>query len=168
MKRSLKERLARAGPIRDVGRVRSGSPVDLVLRPGPELAKIKTVAASESLARRGLSLLRAKRTVEAIIDRGEAIIHVPVVDDVKSFVKELQKVGIKAARLASRQVDVRALRNRLGLTQEQFALRFGFDIDAVQNWEQGLTNPDRAALAYLRVIERQPTEAARAQEEPVF
>ena len=46
-------------------------------------------------------------------------------------------------------------------------LTFDLDVDAVQNWEQGRYQPDRATLAYLRVIERQPTEAARAQEERV-
>jgi len=58
------------------------------------------------------------------------------------------------------------MRAKLQLTQEQFALRFGFDLNSVQNWEQGRRAPDRAILSYLRVIERDPETAARAQEEP--
>ena len=62
-------------------------------------------------------------------------------------------------------VDVKPLRAALGLTQEQFALRFDLDIDAVQNWEQGRCKPDRATLAYLRAIAAAPREVAAAQEE---
>jgi len=51
----------------------------------------------------------------------------------------------------------------LGLTQEQFALRYGLDLDTVQNWEQGRTKPDKASAAYLRVIARRPDEAVAAQ-----
>jgi putative transcriptional regulator len=51
----------------------------------------------------------------------------------------------------------------LGLTQEQFALRYGLDLDPVQNWEQGHTKPDEASSAYLRVIARRPDEAVAAQ-----
>jgi len=59
---------------------------------------------------------------------------------------------------------VRALRERLGLTQEQFALRFNLGLDTVQSWEQGDRTPDRYANNYLRVIERDHALAARAQE----
>ena len=75
------------------------------------------------------------------------------------------QAGIKARRLAQTAVDVRALRERLGLTQEQFALRFAIDLDALQNWEQGRREPEPTVVAYLRVIERDPAAAAKAQEE---
>jgi putative transcriptional regulator len=48
------------------------------------------------------------------------------------------------------------------LLQEQFAVRFGFDLDTLQNWER---KPDRAVMAYLRVIERMPDAASEAQED---
>jgi putative transcriptional regulator len=50
------------------------------------------------------------------------------------------------------------------LTQEQFALRYGLDLDAVRNWEHKRRTPDLAAQSYLRVIERMPQEASEAQE----
>ena len=62
-------------------------------------------------------------------------------------------------------MDVKQVRAGLGLTPEQFALRFGIDVDALQNWEQGLCNPDRATLAYLRAIAEAPRDVAAAQEE---
>jgi putative transcriptional regulator len=60
------------------------------------------------------------------------------------------------------EVNVAAIRKQLGLTQGQFAARFGFKLDAVQNWEQGRRRPDGAARAFLRVIEREPDAVQRA------
>jgi len=59
-------------------------------------------------------------------------------------------------------IDVTAIRTRLGLSQAEFAARFGFKLDAVQNWEQGRRRPDGAARAFLRVIEREPDAVQRA------
>ncbi len=52
-KSSLRERFARLGPVRDVDRNRSGSPVEFVLRPAR--ARIETISATRVLAKRGLS-----------------------------------------------------------------------------------------------------------------
>jgi putative transcriptional regulator len=164
-KPSLKARFARLGPVRAVNRVRSGSPVDLVLRPARK--RIETVSAALALAQRGLSVLRAKRTIEAMIEEGEAVVHLPTVENIAALARELDTAGVKATRMARDPVDVQALRVHLGMTQEQFALRFGFDLDAVKNWEQGRRTPDRAVSSYMRVIARQPREAAQAQEEEV-
>jgi putative transcriptional regulator len=51
---------------------------------------------------------------------------------------------------------------RLGLSPEHFASRYGLPPDMVRAWEAGRTKPDPAALALLRVIEREPEAAARA------
>ncbi len=59
-------------------------------------------------------------------------------------------------------MDVAAIRNSLGLSQVDFAMRFGFKLDAVQNWEQGCRRPEGAARALLRVIEREPAAVQRA------
>jgi putative transcriptional regulator len=59
-------------------------------------------------------------------------------------------------------VDIAAIRKRLGLSQSEFAARFGFKVDAVQNWEQGRRRPEGAARAFLRVIEREPAAVQRA------
>jgi len=59
-------------------------------------------------------------------------------------------------------LDVKAIRQRLGLTQTEFAARFGFDVRSVENWEQGRRQPERPARAFLRVIEREPDAVLRA------
>jgi putative transcriptional regulator len=58
--------------------------------------------------------------------------------------------------------DVKAIRQRLGLTQAEFVVRFGFDVQAVENWEQGRRQPERPARAFLRVIDRAPEAVMRA------
>ena len=118
-----------------------------------------------ALARRGMTMLRAKRAVEAMLDDGEVAIGVPTVENVSVLAGELREAGLEVARIATGPVDVRALRLSLGLSQEQFARRYNLDLDALQNWEQGRRIPERAVLSYLRVIAAQPAAAARAQEE---
>jgi putative transcriptional regulator len=72
--------------------------------------------------------------------------------------------GVRAGFVAHvpEEVDVAAIRKRLGLSQGDFAAQFGFKLDAVQNWEQGRRRPDGAARAFLHVIEREPDAVQRA------
>ena len=53
-------------------------------------------------------------------------------------------------------VDVRSVRRKLGLSQTQFAARFGFTPATVKNWEQGRTQPDGPARTLLAVIAHHP------------
>ncbi|MCC7023142.1 MAG: helix-turn-helix domain-containing protein [Thermomicrobiales bacterium] len=50
----------------------------------------------------------------------------------------------------------REIRQRLDLTQEQFAERFEIPLGTLRDWEQGVSVPDRAARTLLRVIEEDP------------
>jgi putative transcriptional regulator len=59
---------------------------------------------------------------------------------------------------------VRALRAKLGLSQAQFALRFGFTIDTLQQYEQGRRTPSGPASTLLRVIEMEPDAVIRAMQ----
>lgn len=53
-------------------------------------------------------------------------------------------------------VDVRAIRDRTGLSQVGFARRFGFSVGAVREWEQGRRQPEAAARVLLLVIASRP------------
>jgi putative transcriptional regulator len=53
-------------------------------------------------------------------------------------------------------LDVRSIRGKLGLSQSQFAARFGFAPATVKNWEQGRTQPDGPARVLLAVIAHHP------------
>jgi putative transcriptional regulator len=58
--------------------------------------------------------------------------------------------------------QVRAVRARLGLTQAQFARRFGFTLDTVQQYEHGRRRPSGPESTLLRVIEADPEAVVRA------
>lgn len=49
------------------------------------------------------------------------------------------KAGVKLYQ--PQAVDVSRLRERLGLTQEQFAARFGFSVATLRHWERGDRHP---------------------------
>ena len=55
-----------------------------------------------------------------------------------------------------------SLRKRLRLSRQRFADRFGLDVRALQEWEQGRRVPDRAARVLLTVIDRDPEAVVRA------
>ena len=65
---------------------------------------------------------------------------------------------------ARRVPSVRALREKLNLTQEAFAARFHLPLGTVRDWEQGAHRPDKAAQVLLMVIARDPDAVARALE----
>jgi len=59
----------------------------------------------------------------------------------------------------------KAIRRVLRLTQEEFSARFRIPLGTLRDWEQGKSEPDQAARAYLTVIARDP-EAVRKALEP--
>lgn len=62
------------------------------------------------------------------------------------------------------EVDVRAIRTQLKMTQEEFAARFGFSVNTLRHWEQGKRQPEGSARAYLTVIARAPKSVQKALE----
>lgn len=60
------------------------------------------------------------------------------------------------------RIDVAQIRRKLRLSQRQFAERFGFDVRAVQDWEQGRRQPERSARVLLKIIDREPKAVDRA------
>jgi len=65
-----------------------------------------------------------------------------------------KKVAVKT--YTPEAVDVSALRQRMGMTQEQFAARFGFSVATLRHWERGDRSPHGASLVLLNVIKRAP------------
>ncbi len=56
------------------------------------------------------------------------------------------------------------VRFKLGLTQEEFARRFGIPLGTLRDWEQHRTEPDQAAASYLQVIAAEPARVAEILE----
>ena len=59
-------------------------------------------------------------------------------------------------------IDVKAIREKLNLTQTQFAARFGFSVNTLRHWEQGKRQPEGPTRAYLVVISKTPKSVERA------
>lgn len=62
----------------------------------------------------------------------------------------------------SSEIDVQSLRKRIGLTQEEFAAKFGVSLGTLRHWERGDRKPQGPALILLRVIEKDDRAVLRA------
>jgi len=58
--------------------------------------------------------------------------------------------------------EVKVIRERMGVSQEKFALILGVSKRTVENWEQGRRNPTGAARSLLKIVEADPLHALRA------
>ena len=94
---------------------------------------------------------------------------VPITDDLfDEMVEEARDIrvnGISVQRVHSvavpETVDVAKVRSELGLTQAEFAARFGFGIRAVHQWEQGKRRPEGPARVLLALIATDPTAVSK-------
>jgi putative transcriptional regulator len=62
------------------------------------------------------------------------------------------------------EIDVKAIRAKLGMSQAQFAKRHGFSAARVRDWEQGRRVPDPGIRAFLKVISAEPAVVERVLE----
>jgi putative transcriptional regulator len=67
-------------------------------------------------------------------------------------------------RTARRVPRVKTLRRALGLTQEEFAKRYHIPLGTLRDWEQGRSEPDLPARAYLKAIAGDPAAVLQALE----
>ncbi len=65
-----------------------------------------------------------------------------------------------AATFIPPDIDVRAIRKGLNLSQTAFAATFGFTLAQVRGWEQGRFRPLGAMRAYMLVIRQDPSRVA--------
>lgn len=59
-------------------------------------------------------------------------------------------------RRMKRTPQAKIIRRVLALTQEEFARRYEIPLGTLRDWEQGRSEPDQPARAYLKVIARDP------------
>jgi putative transcriptional regulator len=57
---------------------------------------------------------------------------------------------------------IKTLRRALGLTQEEFSSRYHIPLGTLRDWEQGRSEPDQPARAYLKVIASDPKAVEKA------
>ncbi|MGC1451784.1 MAG: hypothetical protein WA830_17275 [Candidatus Sulfotelmatobacter sp.] len=86
-------------------------------------------------------------------------------NDVEAFLAGEQE-GFKA--YVPQEVDVKAIRNRLGMTQAKFSDTFGFSLDAIKHWEGGRRTPEAPARTLLTVIDKNPAAVLTALNPAAF
>ena len=62
-----------------------------------------------------------------------------------------------------RRINVRAIRKKLGMTQEEFSGRFGFSVNTLRHWEQGKRQPKarRAPIFWSSTVPRKTVQKAQ-------
>ncbi len=74
---------------------------------------------------------------------------------------DAQPLDSEALAKMRRVSPVKALRQRLGMTQFEFAEAFRLPVSTLRDWEQLRTTPDAPARALLQAIEREPETMRR-------
>jgi putative transcriptional regulator len=59
-------------------------------------------------------------------------------------------------------VNVKDLREAIGISQDEFASVFGIPVATLRNWEQDRSQPDTPTRRYLYLISKLPKEVAEA------
>ena len=58
--------------------------------------------------------------------------------------------------------EVKAIREKMGVSQDKFALILGVSKRTVENWEQGRRHPTGAARSLLKIVAADPQHALQA------
>ena len=83
-------------------------------------------------------------------------------EDIARHVDEDPDAALILTAAQTAAAIARAVRQRLGISQAEFSARYHVPIGTLRDWEQNRKQPDAPALAYLRVIAREPDMVARA------
>lgn len=60
------------------------------------------------------------------------------------------------------EINVKRIRQKLKMSQAEFAKVYGFSLRTIQEWEQGRMVPSGAAKNFLVVLDREPAAVRRA------
>ncbi len=86
-------------------------------------------------------------------------------EELLASVQEMDKItkGKKAAARVTEfpEPEVKAIREKTGLSQIRFAILIGVSKRTLENWEQGRRHPTGPAKALLRILEADPEQAVR-------
>ena len=59
-------------------------------------------------------------------------------------------------------IDVKAIRENTGMTQQKFCAVFGISLGTLRHWEQGLRTPRGPARVLLKVVKHNPNAIIEA------
>lgn len=85
-----------------------------------------------------------------------------LLDSVKEMNEIVQGKRDPSRRFEFSPLDVKAIREKTGLSQERFAILMGVSVRTLQNWEQGHRKPKGPAVSLLRIVDKDPQAALKA------
>jgi len=87
-----------------------------------------------------------------------------IIEGMKEAVAHAQgeDVDVEAHEVEVETRDVAAVRERLEMTQEDFAAFLGISVHTLRKWEQGKRRPEGPARVLLKIVEREPEAVLRA------
>ena len=102
-------------------------------------------------------------TAQAAPWTGEGVVIMKK-ENFDKLVASIKEAGeIKAGQTAPSRVskiepvEIKSVREKLNVSQNDFALMIGVSVRTLQNWEQGRRQPEGPAKALLRVASRNPS-----------
>jgi DNA-binding transcriptional regulator YiaG len=152
-KSSFREALERREGAREGSPGKSASPTHKLLLTARDISQ--PVDFARLLIRYGLSLRKAHDVLDKLAFGRSVAVELSAQNDA-ALRSELSKIGVNASIIGPPDVDVKKVRERFGLSQSEFAARYPFELDTIQNWEQGRTRPDAISRTLLKVIEENP------------
>lgn len=87
-------------------------------------------------------------------------------NELLASVQEMDKI-VQGEKTAARvtefpEPEVKVIREKIGLSQNRFAMLIGVSKRTLENWEQGRRHPTGPAKALLRILDADPEHAVRA------
>jgi putative transcriptional regulator len=101
----------------------------------------------------------AKKTSQKLSPRGKRLLR--SLTHVKEYFEGSRKLHVYHYDIPD-PIDVRAIREKTGLSQADFADQFAISPRTLQEWEQGRRVPDATVRAYLTLIDRNPSAVQKA------
>jgi DNA-binding transcriptional regulator YiaG len=107
------------------------------------------------LRKYGMSLRKAHDVLTRLARREVVAVEL-YIDDANKLFSLLSDVGVNADLIQIPDIDVKRLRERFALSQADFALHFGLEVDTIRNWEQRRNIPDQSTRLLLKIIDSCP------------
>jgi len=68
----------------------------------------------------------------------------------------------KVVEHSPEEINVKAIREKTGMSQQRFCAAFGISLGTLRHWEQGLRSPRGAARVLLKVVQKNPRAVMKA------
>jgi putative transcriptional regulator len=100
--------------------------------------------------------------VQILENTTEIVMHVPPLQDAPPLDGADDEITPEQFAKMRRVPRSKTMRRALGLTQEEFSKRYRIPLGTLRDWEQGRSEPDAPARAYLKIIAKDPEYVRQA------